>query len=125
MTKGTVQELERPPQTETQGEGNGAAVEKAYLLHAVWFHPEHGAKRFREYLELASPIAEKYGARRVDALLPIEAIRGRFDPDYVSVVEWPSIDRYYDFLKDLHYRSVAALREEAIAKSVILRCRRV
>jgi len=98
--------------------------QKACILFAVWFRKGRGAERYREYLEAASPIAEKYGARRIEFMVPIEVLRGDFNPDYLSVVEWPSIDHYYRFLEDVHYRAVAALREEAVAKSVALYCRR-
>jgi uncharacterized protein (DUF1330 family) len=100
-------------------------AEKTYLFQALWFRKPHGAARFREYLEVASPIAAEYGGRRVEGLLPLETLRGDFEPDYIFVVEWPSLDRYYEFLKDLHYQSVARLREEAVAKAVILNCRRL
>lgn len=102
-----------------------APTEKAYLLDAVWFRPPHGADHYRQYLEMANPIARKYGARRVEALLPVEVLRGNFDPDYICVIEWPSIDQYYEFLKDIHYRAVAPIRESAIARSTQIYCRRL
>jgi len=102
-----------------------AHTAKAYILQAIWFRAPHGADRFREYLEGANPIAARYGARRVEGLLPVETIRGNFDPDYVTVIEWPSLQHYYDFLKDLHYQTIAPLREEAVAKAVVVNCRRV
>lgn len=98
--------------------------EKAYLLYAVWFREKHGAQRYREYLEAASPIARDYGARRVEFMLPVEVLRGDFEPDYISIIEWPSVDAYYEFLKDVRYSAVAPLREEAVAKSAIVHCRR-
>jgi uncharacterized protein (DUF1330 family) len=100
-------------------------VEKAYILEAVWFHKGVGAQHYREYLEHASPIACEYGARRVDALFLVETLRGELNPDYVCVIEWPSIDNYYAFLKDVHYRAVAAIKEQAVAKVITLHCRRV
>ncbi len=102
-----------------------APAEKAYILEAIWFRKGQGAQRYREYLESASPIASRYGARRVEALFSIEALRGDFEPDYVCVIEWPSIDTYYNFLKDMHYRTIAPIKEEAIARVVSLHCRRV
>jgi uncharacterized protein (DUF1330 family) len=112
--------VHRQSEGESKEEGN-----KAYLLFAVWFRRPQGAQRYREYLERASPIATDYGARRVDALLPIETLRGDFDPDYISVIEWPSIERYYEFLKDLRYLVVSRTLEEAVAKRYVIHCRRV
>lgn len=98
---------------------------KAYIFQAIWFRHPNGAERFREYLTAASPIAARYGARRVDGLLPIETIRGTFEPDYIFVVEWPNLEQYYKFLKDVHYQAVAPMREQAVAKVTVLNCRRV
>ncbi|MBI2426154.1 MAG: DUF1330 domain-containing protein [Candidatus Hydrogenedentes bacterium] len=97
---------------------------RAYLLTCIWFKKEIGRERYREYLEHASPIAEIYGARRVDALIPVETISGSFEPDFVFLVAWPSMEHYYKFLKDVHYRAVAPLLSEAVEKSVVLHCRR-
>ncbi|HPO13648.1 MAG TPA: DUF1330 domain-containing protein [Candidatus Hydrogenedentes bacterium] len=100
-------------------------AEKAYVLEGVWFRKPHGAHRYREYLEAASPIASQYGAHRVDALFWVETLRGDVEPDYICVIEWPSIDQYYKFLKDIHYRAVAPIKEEAVDKVITLHCRRV
>lgn len=98
--------------------------ERAYILHAVWFARPHGAQRYAEYLEAASVIAQKYGARRVEALIPVDVIQGDFRPDYVYVTEWPSIEHFHRFVRDPGYRAVAHLREEACTKRVHLHCRR-
>lgn len=113
------------PKEELTPVPEAAPAEKAYILEAVWFRKGHGAQRYREYLENASPIASRYGARRVHALFLVEALRGEFDPDYICVIEWPTIERYYDFLKDIHYRAVAPIKEDAVAKTAILHCRRI
>ncbi len=115
----------RIPEEQRVAEEEHKGEHKAYLLFAVWFREKHGLERYREYLARASPIANQYGARRVDGLLAIEPIRGQFDPDYISVIEWPSLDCYYEFLKDVQYQAVAPILEEAARKSVILHCRRV
>ena len=99
--------------------------ERTYILFAVWFRANKGAERYREYLENASPIAMKFGARRAEGLLPIEVLSGQFDPNYISIIEWPSIENYYNFLKDPHYRRIAQLRSEAVEKSVTIHCRRI
>lgn len=109
---------------ETGPDATPATEEKAYILEAIWFRKGHGAQRYREYLTNASPIASRYGARRVDALFRVEALRGDFEPDYICVIEWPNIEAYYTFLKDIHYRVIAPIKEEAIAKVTTIHCRR-
>lgn len=99
------------------------STEEAILLYAVWFKRPRGAEEYSEYLWEASPIAEKYGARRVGALIGREALNGSFDPDYIYMVAWPSIDAYYDFLKDPQYRAVAQLLPSAVEKTNVIHCR--
>ncbi len=103
----------------------GKDVEKAYIFQAVWFKKPNGASRYRSYLEAANPIATKYGAHRMVGLVPREILRGDFHPDYCCVIEWPSIEHYYQFLKDPHYQSIAPMREEAIEKVVVIDCHRI
>ena len=98
----------------------------AYLLFAVWFKRPHGAQRYREYLAAASPIADKYGAKRVEGLLTVEALYGGFDPDYLFVTEWPDIEAYQRFLKDVQYHdAVAPMLSEATERTVVVHSRRV
>lgn len=98
-------------------------TQPAYVLFAVWFHKNHGREKYAEYLLQASPIAEKYGARRVQSLITVECIHGHFEPDYVFITEWPSIDQYHAFIKDPHYRAVAPILSEATEKTVVLHLR--
>lgn len=93
-------------------------------LFAVWFKPDHGARRYQEYLIEASPIAESYGARRIESLVPIEVFYGDWHPDYVYLVTWPSKEHFYSFLKDPHYRAVARILSEAVQKTDVLFCLR-
>jgi uncharacterized protein (DUF1330 family) len=102
----------------------GKSSKKAYILVGTWFKGKKGAQRYQEYLAAASPIAKKYGARRVESLLPVESLHGGFDPDYMYIVEWPSIKSYFDFISDMHYRNIAPLLSDAVDKQVILHCRR-
>lgn len=108
-------EVERPP---------AERPEPAYILFAVWFRPKTGARNYRLYLEEASPIAQEYGAHRVEGLVKVEALLGSFNPDYVFITEWPSIDAYHRFQKDVRYRAVAPLLAEAVEKTVVLHTKR-
>ncbi len=102
-----------------------AKDKKAYIFQAVWFKKPHGSRRYSTYLASANPIAAKYGAHRVVGLVPREIIRGDFHPDYFCVIEWPSIDHYYQFLKDPHYQSIAPMRDEAVEKVIVIDCFRI
>lgn len=105
------------------GKASEKPQEAAILLYAVWFKRPRGAEEYSEYLWEASPIAEKYGARRVGSLIGQEALNGSFNPDYIYLVAWPSIDAYYEFLKDPQYRAVAQLLPSAVEKTNVIHCR--
>lgn len=111
--------------TETQSSSRSTVLQdadpdKAYLMFAVWFQKDGGREKYGQYLEAASPIAEKYGAKRVQSLIPVESIYGDFKPDYLFMIEWPHVDKYYEFLKDIHYRAIAPILSEATEKTVVL-----
>lgn len=105
-----------------EGRNEESNAHPAYIFQAVWFKKPHGSRRYRTYLESANPIAAKYGARRLIGLIPRELIRGDFKPDYICVIEWPSIEHYYLFLKDPHYQSIAPMRDEAVEKVITIDC---
>lgn len=109
---------------EAEKEEEEKKPEKVYLLNAIWFKGKGGAALYREYLAAASPIAEEYGAKRVEGLIPVEIIKGDFKPSYIFVVEWPSLDQYYEFIKNPRYRAAAQMLTDAVEKSVVLSCRR-
>ena len=98
-------------------------AEPIYMLNVLWFKPEGGTKRYNEYLRAAGPIVAKYGGKKLSSYLPEEAIIGEFDADLVFVVEWPSWERFQSFVSDPEFKAVRHLREEAITKSLLVRCR--
>lgn len=98
---------------------------KICILHAVWFKKPAGSKLYNEYLLLVNPIAVNHGAYKVVGLIPREILRGGFRPDYISVVEWPSMCHYYQFLKDPLYHRISTMRDEAIEKAIVIDCSRV
>jgi uncharacterized protein (DUF1330 family) len=103
---------------------NTNADSPIYILHALWFNKSDGPSRYQQYLEVASPIAEKYGAKRVDSLIPLEIIQGDFRPDYIFTVQWPDEEAFNRFIRDPQYRAVAHMREEACTKRVLLKCKK-
>ena len=96
-----------------------------YMLNALWFKPEGGTEKYRKYLEAAGPITQKYKARPSAPMAPVESLIGEFDADLVFFVEWPSFEVFQQFVKDPDCQKISHLREEAITKSLLIRCRKV
>jgi len=99
------------------------ANEKIYMLNALWFKPDGGWEKYKEYLQAAEPHVRKYGGRKLgETFIPKQAIIGEFDADLVFFVEYPSFDAFQQFISDPEYQKVQPLREEAITKSLLIRC---
>jgi uncharacterized protein (DUF1330 family) len=47
---------------------------------------------------------------------------GEFDADLFFVVEWPSWEVFQAFINDSEFEAIRHLREEAITKSLLIRC---
>lgn len=94
-----------------------------YMFNALWFKPDGGAEKYREYMQAVSPLLAKYGAKPVpNPLKPRQAIIGEFDADLVFFVEWSSIEVFQQMVHDPHYKKISHLREEAITKSLLVPC---
>jgi len=106
-----------------KGEKAEKQTSEAVMMYAVWFKKPHGPSEYSDYLKEASPIAERFGARRVGAFIGVEALNGGFDPDYVYFVAWPDLEQYYAFLRDHQYRAVAQRLPNAVSKTVVLHCK--
>jgi uncharacterized protein (DUF1330 family) len=97
--------------------------QKVYMFNALWFKPDGGAEKYMEYIQAASPLAEKYGAKSVPApLKPGPPIIGEFDADLVFFIEWSSVEVFQQFFSDPDYQKIRHLREEAITKSLLVPC---
>ena len=97
-----------------------------YMFNALWFKPDGGAEKYRDYLRAAGPIVARYGARQLTpALVPDKAVIGQFDADLVFFVEYPNWDTFKAFIADPEYNEKALpLREAAITRSLLIRCRK-
>lgn len=93
------------------------------MLNALWFKPDGGRERYSEYLKAAGPITQRYGGQPSQRLVPQQALIGEFDADLVFVVEWPSFEVFQQFIDDPDYKEIRHLREEAITKSLLIRCK--
>ncbi len=97
--------------------------EAIYMMNVLWFKPEGGAKRYEEYLAAAGPLVAKHGGQREgDAFLPESAMIGEFDADLVFFVRYPSQEAFMAFVSDPAYKEISHLREEAISKSLLVKC---
>ena len=97
--------------------------EKVYMLNALWFKPDGGAEKYREYMAAVAPFVLKYGGQKLDAYTPVQAIIGDFDADLVFFVAWPDWESFTAFVTDPDFQNEAQpLRDAAIEKSLLIRC---
>ena len=96
-----------------------------YMLNVLWFDPDGGRERYGAYLKAAAPIVAKFGGKKLDSYLPEQALIGEFDADLLFVVEWPSWETFQEFANDSEFQAIRQLREDAITKSLLIRCGRV
>lgn len=97
-------------------------TEPFFMLNALWFKPDGGAEKYREYMAAAGPFVQKHGGKGHQPYAPQQALIGEFDADLVFFVEWPSFEVFMEFTQDPGYQEVQHLREEAITKSLLVRC---
>ncbi|MEA1881246.1 MAG: DUF1330 domain-containing protein [Candidatus Marinimicrobia bacterium] len=97
-----------------------------FMLNALWFKPDGGYKSYNQYMKAALPLVTKYGGRPVtDLYLPQQDIIGEFDADLIYFVEWPSWNVFKTFANDPDYLAIRHLREDAISKSLLIRCNKM
>jgi uncharacterized protein (DUF1330 family) len=61
----------------------------------------------------------------LDGFAPELALIGEWDPDLFFIVEWPSWEAFTKLPQNEGYMAIAHLREEALEKSLLIRCNRV
>ena len=93
-----------------------------YMLNVLWFKPDGGRGRYMEYIAAAGPLVAKHGGRPLPGYVPRTAVIGDFDADLVFFVEWPSWRVFTEFAGSAEYSTIAHLREDAITKSLLIRC---
>lgn len=97
--------------------------DKPFLMfNALWLKPEGGRESYRRYLALAGPVLRRFGGRLVAGGEPRQAVIGQFDADLVFFVEYPSWRAFQEMIADPEYRQALPLRENAITKSLLIRC---
>ena len=94
-----------------------------YMLNVLWFRPDGGAARYRDYLKASWPVARKYGGVKLESYVPEEGVIGELDADLLFMVRWPNRQSFEAFISDPEFHAIRHLREEAITKSLLIRCR--
>lgn len=92
------------------------------MFNALWFKPGGGRQSYRQYMALAGPILRRHGGRVVAGGEPRQAVIGQFDVDLVFFVEYPNWRVFQKMLADPEYRQALPHREQAIVKSLLIRC---
>ncbi len=98
--------------------------ERIYMLNALWFKKDGGAETYQQYLKAAGPVVQKLGGRVVERYTPDLAIIGDWDPDLFFLVEWPDMAAFESLLTNEDYQQIRHLREDALDKSLLIRCRK-
>jgi len=95
------------------------------MLNVLWFKPEGGAEQYEKYLRAVGPVAARYGGKKQHAYKPDLSIIGDLDADLLFFVEWPSWEVFQSFVNDPEFQAVRHLRESALSKSLLIRCREI
>ena len=98
--------------------------EKVFMLNAIWYKPDGGELRYRQYIKAIVPLIRKVGGRKLKSFVPERAVIGEFDADLVFFVEYPNWQAFKDFANSPEYHRIAYIREEAISNSLLVRCAR-
>ena len=100
------------------------ADQRIYMFNALWFKTDDGAKIYDEYLEAVVNLIKELdiGAELLHGYVPEEVILGDWDPDLFFVVEYPSQAAFEKLVSSPQFQPIKALREQAIDKSLLLRC---
>jgi uncharacterized protein (DUF1330 family) len=77
------------------------------IVGMLWFQPDGGEARYREYLEAAKPTMEKHLGRPFTSqgFKPIATLAGDLDPDFVAINEFPSEAVFMAAVQDPDYPS--------------------
>ena len=93
-----------------------------YMLNAVWFNPDNGEALYRKYMKVVGPLIKRVGGRKLKSFVPDRQVIGEFDADLLFFVEYPDWQAFKDFANSSEYHKVAYLKEEALEKSLLIRC---
>ncbi len=69
------------------------------------------AETYAEYVQQAPATVEQYGGRYLVRGGAITALAGDWDPQRMVIIEFPSMERFQEWLTSPEYRAIAPLRE--------------
>jgi len=95
-----------------------------YMLNAVWFKADGGEEQYRQYLNEIGPLIKRVGGRKLKSFVTDRVLIGEFDADLMFFVEYPDWQAFKDFANSSDHHKVAYLKEEALEKSILVRCTR-
>jgi len=95
--------------------------EPIVMLNLLRFRPDGGRERYLEYLRMAGPLVERYGAEIVfagDGAAPLAAEPGQAW-DTTALVRYPSRKAFADMIADPDYEAADQLRISALTEAVL------
>jgi len=98
--------------------------QRVYMLNVLWFKPGGGSERYKDYLKAANSFEREVGARKMKSFVPTESIVGDFDADLIFFVEYPNLQAFKDLMGNEDYQTIVQLSDDAIEKSLLIRCER-
>ena len=125
---GAVRFVDRAAEAQNQAASESQAApqdERLFMLNVLWFKPDGGAEKYREYLQAAGPFAAKHGGKSTGRFVPEANLIGKFDADLVFFVEWPNLKSFTEFIQDPGYQAINHLRGEAVRDSLLVRCKKL
>jgi uncharacterized protein (DUF1330 family) len=93
--------------------------ESIYMLNALWFKPDGGAKKYAEYISAAGPFVQQLGGETLQSFRPVQALQGDFDADLMFIVRWPNQAAFESLIADPGYQQIAHLSTEAIERAFL------
>ena len=99
--------------------------EPIYMLNALWFKKDGGRERYLEYAAAFAPILKEIGGKVAKNFTPVETLIGEpgWDPDVFFVVMYPNQAALESMDDGSRYENIKHLREEALEKSLLIRCK--
>ncbi len=93
-----------------------------YMLNALWFKERGGLEKYLQYRDAVLPLLKEAGAEVLPSYHPEEGVIGEWDPDVFFVVRYPSKAAFDTMIASSGFRDIAHLREEALERSLLIRC---
>ncbi len=97
--------------------------EPVYMLNALWFKAQGGKEKYQEYAAAAEPFLAEAGAKVCEKYTPDKQLIGEWNPDVFFVVRYPSKAAFAKMANSPEYEKILRLREEALEKSLLIRCK--